>query len=194
MTFFCNLIGRLEMKSRLWLDNVETPNRPHEAHARWTHWGTTKKVLFRPISEQQNSLSFNNIQLLHLNEIQYCCTLLHKTSYWSSSSVVIVLLHTALFYSNFEILWKLWNFLNFLKILSFWIFLKSYKIFESFEILWKFGILKKKLKFSNILLSKKPRKFCAIKNHIALSCHVISFIDFAWECNMIIYCTEIAFC
>jgi hypothetical protein len=24
---FCNLIGRLEMKSRLWLDNVETPNR-----------------------------------------------------------------------------------------------------------------------------------------------------------------------
>jgi hypothetical protein len=28
--------------------------------------------------------------------------------------------------------------------------------------------------------------FCAIKNHIALSCHVISFIDFARECNMII--------
>jgi hypothetical protein len=27
LTFFCNLIGRLEMKSRLWLDNVETPNR-----------------------------------------------------------------------------------------------------------------------------------------------------------------------
>jgi hypothetical protein len=24
---FCNLIGRLEMKSRLWLDKVETPNR-----------------------------------------------------------------------------------------------------------------------------------------------------------------------
>ena len=24
---FCNLIGRLDMKSRLWLDNVETPNR-----------------------------------------------------------------------------------------------------------------------------------------------------------------------
>ena len=33
----CNLIGRLEMKSRLWLDNVETLNRPPEAHARWTH-------------------------------------------------------------------------------------------------------------------------------------------------------------
>ena len=27
LTFFCNLIGQLEMKSRLWLDNVETPNR-----------------------------------------------------------------------------------------------------------------------------------------------------------------------
>jgi len=25
------------MKSRLWLDNIETPNRPPEAHARWTH-------------------------------------------------------------------------------------------------------------------------------------------------------------
>ena len=68
------------------------------------------------------------------------CTLPHKTSYWSSSNVVIVLLHTALFNSNFEILWKLWNFWNFLKILSFWIFLKSYEIFESFEILWKFRI------------------------------------------------------
>ena len=34
---FCNLIGRLEMKSRLWMDNVETRNRPPEAHARWTH-------------------------------------------------------------------------------------------------------------------------------------------------------------
>ena len=27
----------MEMKSHLWLDNVETPNRPHEADARWTH-------------------------------------------------------------------------------------------------------------------------------------------------------------
>jgi hypothetical protein len=27
LTFFSNLIGWLEMKSRLWLDNVETPNR-----------------------------------------------------------------------------------------------------------------------------------------------------------------------
>ena len=56
------------------------------------------------------------------SRVQYCCTLLHETSYWSSSSVVIVLLHMALFYSNFEILWKLWNFWKYLKILSFWIF------------------------------------------------------------------------
>ena len=32
-----NLLGRLEMKSRLWLNNVETPNRLPEAHANWTH-------------------------------------------------------------------------------------------------------------------------------------------------------------
>ena len=38
-----NLIGRLEMKSRLWLDNVETPNRPPEAHARWTHFEVQPK-------------------------------------------------------------------------------------------------------------------------------------------------------
>jgi hypothetical protein len=56
------------------------------------------------------------------------------------SSVVIVLLHTALFYSNFEILWKLWNLWNFLKILSFWIFLKSYEIFEIFKLNFYFEI------------------------------------------------------
>jgi hypothetical protein len=27
LTFFYNLIGRLEMQSRFWLDNVETLNR-----------------------------------------------------------------------------------------------------------------------------------------------------------------------
>jgi hypothetical protein len=116
--------------------------------------------------------------------VQYCCTLLHKTSYWSSSSVVFVLLHKALFYYNF------WNFL---KILSFWIFLKSYEIFESLEILWKFEIKIFFLwNFLTYWLAKS--NFCAIKNHITLSCHVILFIDFAQECNMIIYCTEIAFC
>ena len=47
------------------------------------------------------------------------------------------------------------------------------------------------MKFSNILISKK--QFLCNKNHIALSWHVISFIDFARECNMIIYCTEMIF-
>ena len=32
-----NLIDRLELKSRLWLDNVEAQNRPPETHPRWTH-------------------------------------------------------------------------------------------------------------------------------------------------------------
>jgi hypothetical protein len=44
-------------------------------------------------------------------------------------------------------------------------------------------------KFSSILISKTL--FLCNENHIALSCHVISFIDFARECNMIFYCTEI---
>jgi hypothetical protein len=51
--------------------------------------------------------------------------------------------------------------------------MKILKFYENFEFLKKIEILR--------------------KNHIALSCHVISFIDFARECNMIIYCTEIAF-
>ena len=54
---FCDLIGRLETKSRLWLDNAETPYRPPEALARWTH----SEVQPRKYSEKQNSLSFNNI-------------------------------------------------------------------------------------------------------------------------------------
>ena len=63
----------------------------------------------------------------------------------------------------------------------------------NFEILWKLWNFWNFLK----ILNKKQNwnfNFCAIKNHIALSCHVISFIDFARECNMICYCTEIAFC
>ena len=81
--------------------------------------------------------------------------LYNKTSYWSSSSVVIVLLHTALFYSNFEVLWKLWNFWKFYHFEFFWNsikFLKVLKFYENFEF-------KKKMKFSNfkkkIQISKK---------------------------------------
>jgi hypothetical protein len=139
---------------------------------------------------KKNTILNHFIQLLHLNEInmrfygaeynnieQYCCTLLHKASYWSSSSVVIVLLHKALFYYNFKKFWKFWNLMKFLKVLKF------YENFESFEILWN---------FLTYWLAKS--NFCEIKNHIALSCHVISFIDFARECNMLFYCTEIGFC
>jgi hypothetical protein len=90
-----------------------------------------------------NVLYSSTIQLLHLNEINiiqlfngcgcnrleyfprgpgndqkfYCMrpsTKLQKTSYWSSSSVVIVLLHKIL--ENLEILW---NVLKFWKILTF---------------------------------------------------------------------------
>ena len=74
-----------------------------------------------------------------LNEAEYN----NITSYWSSSSVVIVLLHTALFYSNFEILWKLWNFWNFLKKFYHFEFFWNLMKFLSFEILWKFWIFKK---------------------------------------------------
>ena len=74
---------------------------------------------------------------------QYCCPLLHKTSYWSRSSAVIVLLHTALFYSNFEIWWKLWNFDTFWKFYHFEFFwnlmkfLKVFKFYENFEFFFK---------------------------------------------------------
>jgi hypothetical protein len=87
------------------------------------------------------------------SRVQYCCTLLHKTSYWSSSSVVIVLLHTALFYSmktwnlmkflSFEILWTFWilfflnwNFKKFFKFLIFFFYFIIFKFFENFQILW----------------------------------------------------------
>jgi hypothetical protein len=39
-----------------------------------------------------------------------------------------------------------------------------------------------------------PGKFIRRLKSLSLSCHVILFIDFAREWNMIIYCTEIAFC
>ena len=96
------------------------------------------------------------------SRVQYCCTLLHKTSYWSSSSVAIVLLHKALFYydfeffesfiilkffENIEILWnlKVYENLESFEILKCFIILKKkmkiFKSYESFEILWKFWTL-----------------------------------------------------
>jgi len=67
--------------------------------------------------------------------------------YWSSSSVVIVLLHKAQFYSNFDIFENfiilkffqkfeiLWKFSNFMKV---WKVFKFYENLKSFQILWKF--------------------------------------------------------
>ena len=96
-------------------------------------------------------------------------------------------------YENLEFLKKNWNYKKFSKFsnlkkkmnfnfLIFFYFI-IFQFFENFPILFH---------FLTYWLAKI--NFCAIKNHIALSCHVISFIDFARECNMIIYCTEIAFC
>jgi hypothetical protein len=87
------------------------------------------KILYNYCTWTRSIWGFMEQSTTILNEAN--CALLHKTSYWSSSSVVIVLLHKALFYYNFLILWKLWNFWNFLKILSFWIFLKSYEILRN---------------------------------------------------------------
>jgi hypothetical protein len=90
-----------------------------------------------------------------------------KWSNWfiTYGSILLLILK---FYENFEFLKKKIEILR-----NFW----------NFQILWN---------FLTYWLAKS--NFCAIKNHIALSWHVISFTDFARECNMIIYCTEIAFC
>ena len=118
---------------------------------------------------------------------------------------VIVVLHKALFYynfeffenfiilknlENFEILWNFWKIWNYMKVLEIYeiffnFFLKILHflfLFYNFEILWNF--LTYWLAKSNL---------CAIKKHIALSCHVISFIDFARECNMLFYYIRLYF-
>jgi hypothetical protein len=69
--------------------------------------------------------------------------------------------------------------------LNVWNVLRNFCNFDFFLILWFWNFMK----FSNILISKK--QFLCNKNHTALSCHIISFIDFARECNIIFYCTEI---
>jgi hypothetical protein len=69
--------------------------------------------------------------------------LINKTSYWSSSSVVIVLLHKALLDYNFEIFESfeiLWKFDLIFEILIF---------FYHFEIFWKFEILRNLRNFWN---------------------------------------------
>ena len=115
-------------------------------------WGRVEKMLLRPIKKKK--LPYH---LIMVDRVYYTITALerdqyevlwssHKTSYWSSSSVVIVLLHTALFYSNFEILWKL----KFLKLF------KNFIILNFFEILWNFWNF---WNFMKILNLKKKLKF-----------------------------------
>jgi hypothetical protein len=109
------------------------------------------------------------------SQVQYCCTLPHKTPYWSSSSVVIVLLHKILFVLNFyityvfqyynfnikilkfyenwnfEIFKKFWNLIKILKFwtLNFFLYYICFSIFLfkylNFEILWQ-------LKFHSLIL------------------------------------------
>jgi hypothetical protein len=74
------------------------------------------------------------------SRVQYCCTLLHKTSYWSSSSVAIVLLHKALFYYDFEF-FESFIILKFFENIEILWNLKVYENLESFEILWKFRLV-----------------------------------------------------
>jgi hypothetical protein len=130
------------------------------------------------------------------SRVQQYCTLLHKTSYWSSSSVIIVLLHKIL--KNFEILY-LWNVLKFYICEMFWNFEK----FRNFEIFWNFEIFLKFLKCWNFLkifkfyeILKIFWKILTFFGYIVwvLLNERVTFIDFARECNMIFYCTEIAFC
>ena len=120
------------------------------------------------------------------SRVQYCFTLLHKTSYWSSSSVVIVLLHKALFYNNFvlfenfiilnffmKFFWNLvkFEFWNFMKILTFNFFIIK-KFFENFEILWNFLTLISKKQF---LCNKKPYCTLVPRNFIHWSCTRVQY-------------------
>jgi hypothetical protein len=68
------------------------------------------------LERNQYEVSWSRVQQYWTRQsrVQYYCTLLHETSYWSSSSVVIVVLHTALFYSNFEFFGILMKFSNIL--------------------------------------------------------------------------------
>ena len=105
------------------------------------------------------------------SQVQYCCTLLHKTSYWSSSSVVIVLLHKALFYYNFVLFenfiilnffWKFWNLLKFL----------SFEILWKFWFLWNFLTLISKKQF---LCNKKPYCTLVRRNFIHWFCTRVQY-------------------
>jgi hypothetical protein len=85
-----------------------------------------------------------------LRLVQYCCTLLHRTSYWSRSSAVI---ERDQYESLIFILHKFFNII--IWTLRFRNFMKT-EIFE--------------FHFLTYWLAKS--NFCAIKTHIALSCKI----------------------
>ena len=147
--------------------------RAHPIHHIGTHWAALEASSV-PSKNQSICLSSRHIEYYTITALerdqyevlwsrvqqywtrQNYCTLLHKTSYWSISSVVIVLLHKILEnFRNFEKKnWKFWNFMKFLKF---------------FEILENFDFFLKNLTFFlyivRVLLNERVT--------------VISFIDFA---------------
>jgi hypothetical protein len=71
----------------------------HLTQAHYSNILNVTEIIFMWINNMRfYGAEYNNIERGECR-VQYCCALLHTTSYWSSSSVVIVLLHTALFYS-----------------------------------------------------------------------------------------------
>ena len=48
-----------------------------------------------------NGAEYNNKYWTRLRLVQYCCTLLHKSSYWSRSSAVIVYYYIRLYFTVF---------------------------------------------------------------------------------------------
>ena len=128
-SFFCKKVLQLRAKVRLY----DTYNPRNKCYIVSRNIYMIRYYTITTLERDQYEVLWSRVQQYwtRRNRVQYCCTLLHKTSYWSSASVVIVLLHKALFYSilklfenciilNFlEILWNFWKFWNFMKILNF---------------------------------------------------------------------------
>ena len=122
-------------------------------------WNIIQLLHLNEINMRFYEAEYNNIERGELFNIVVHCSI---EPYWSSSSVVIVLLHKSLFDSNFEILWKLWNFWNFYHFEFFLNLMKFLKFYENFEFkkkneilrnFWNFEFLFKILNFFFILKS-----------------------------------------
>jgi hypothetical protein len=139
------------------------------------YWLLWKQIFTKPegrgeypsFSKVNNThIYWNRRQWLFYSIIRYSffffIHVLPITSYWSSSSVVIVLLQKILFVLNFYITYVFQYYYLNIKILkfyenwNFWNFLKILKCYENFEILrkfWNFEILNFKFKqFKNFKL------------------------------------------